>query len=84
MYDHIYWKLVKTSELNALIELSKTFMTGAEASTFLGMHHSHINNLQKQGTIKPDYLGSPEQIRLFRRDDVSKLKNLGHAKLAKA
>ncbi len=83
IYDLIYWKMVKTSKLNAVIELRKTYMTGAEASAFLGMHHSHISNLQKQGIIKPDYLGSPEQIRLFKRDDVSKLKKLGYAKLAK-
>lgn len=83
VYDLIYWKLVKTSKLNAVMKLRETYMTGAEASAFLGMHHSHISNLQKQGIIKPDYLGNPEPIRLFRRDDVSQLKNLGYAKPAK-
>jgi hypothetical protein len=36
-------------------------MTGTEASALLGMRHSHITNLQKQGLIKTYYMGKTDK-----------------------
>lgn len=71
----VYWRLVKRDELNDILKLKEEYLTGAEASNLLGMPHSHITNLQKQKLIKPYYLGKTDhKIRLFKREDVNKLK----------
>ena len=73
--DLVYWKLVKKSQLNEIIKLKKEYLTGAEASSLLGMRHSHITNLQTQGLIKAHYFGKTDiKIRLFKIDDINKLK----------
>jgi predicted RNA-binding Zn-ribbon protein involved in translation (DUF1610 family) len=70
----VYWRLIKKSELDQVIKLKEEYLTGAEASALLGMRHSHITNLQKQGLIKPYYMGKTDKkIRLFKRSDVLKL-----------
>ncbi|MCA4791195.1 TniQ family protein [Acinetobacter towneri] len=62
----VYWKLINKNELTEVLKLKDEFITGAEASTLLGMPHSHITNLQSQGLIKPYYFGKNEKkIRLF-------------------
>lgn len=74
--DLIYWKLIPREELSELLKLKEVYMTGTEASKLLGMRHSHITNLQKQGLIRPYYLGKTDtKIRLFKRDDVLRIKN---------
>ncbi|MCH7333988.1 TniQ family protein [Acinetobacter modestus] len=71
-----YWRLIKKSELNKILKLKEKYLTGAEASTILGMKHSHITNLHTQGLIKAYYLGKTDiKIRLFKRVDVLKLKD---------
>lgn len=73
--DLIYWKLVKKIELDEIIKLKEEYITGAEASSLLGMRHSHITNLQKQGIIIPYYFGKTDKkIRLFKKSDVLILK----------
>lgn len=75
-----YWKLIRKSELNEVLKLKEEYVTGAEASTILGMKHSHITNLHTQSLIKAYYMGKTDiKIRLFRRDDVLKLKNFNHS-----
>ncbi|WP_312049656.1 TniQ family protein [Acinetobacter courvalinii] len=72
-----YWKLIRKSELNEVLKLKEEYMTGAEASTILRMKHSHITNLHTQGLIKAYYMGKTDiKVRLFKRDDVLKLRNL--------
>lgn len=72
----IYWKLIPREELSEVLKLKEVYMTGAEASKLLGMRHSHITNLQKQGLIRPYYFGKTDtKIRLFKRDDVIRIKN---------
>jgi hypothetical protein len=67
----VYWRLIKKSELDQVIKLKEEYLTGTEASALLGMRHSHITNLQKQGLIKPYYMGKTDhKIRLFKRKDV--------------
>ena len=74
--DLVYWKLIPREELSEVLKLKEVYMTGTEASKLLGMRHSHITNLQKQGLIHPYYLGKTEtKIRLFKRDDVICIKN---------
>lgn len=68
-----YWKLVKKTQLDEIIKLKEEYLTGAEASTLLGMRHSHITNLQTQGIITPYYFGKTDvKIRLFKKSDVLK------------
>ncbi|MEG9134250.1 hypothetical protein VPJ54_19170, partial [Acinetobacter baumannii] len=43
-----------------------------------GMHKSHVTNLESQGLIEPVYFGTPKIIKLFKREDVIKLKELGY------
>lgn len=74
--DLVYWKLIPREELSEVLKLKEVYMTGTEASKLLGMRHSHITNLHKQGLIRPYYLGKTEtKIRLFKRDDVICIKN---------
>lgn len=69
--DLVYWKLVKKSQLYEIIKLKEEYLTGAEASSLLGMRHSHITNLQTQSLIIPYYFGKTDKkIRLFKRSDV--------------
>lgn len=69
--DLVYWKLVKKSQLYEIIKLKEEYLTGAEASSLLGMRHSHITNLQTQNLIIPYYFGKTDKkIRLFKRSDV--------------
>ncbi|WP_343597727.1 hypothetical protein [Acinetobacter sp.] len=71
----VYWKLVRQKEVDEVLKLKETYMTGAEASKLLGMPHSHITNLQAQDIIQAYYLGNSEyRIRLFKTKDVMKLK----------
>lgn len=72
--DLIYWKLIKKNELTEVLKFKGEFITGAEASTLLGMPHSHITNLQNQGLIRPYYFGNDDKkLRLFKKTDVLKL-----------
>lgn len=71
--DLIYWKLIYKNELTEVLDLKEEFITGAEASSLLGMRHSHITNLQKQGLIKPHYFGKTDKkVRLFNKNEVLK------------
>lgn len=74
--DLIYWKLIKKNELAKILKLKEEYVTGAEASTLLGMRHSHITNLQNQDLITPYYLGKTDKkVRLFKKVDILKLCN---------
>ncbi len=42
------------------------------------MHKSHVTNLETQGLIESVYLGTPKIIKLFKREDILKLKELGY------
>lgn len=70
----VYWKLVQQKDVDEVLKLKETYMTGAEASKLLDMPHSHITNLQTQGLIQPIYLGTGTPIRLFKRSDVQRIK----------
>lgn len=72
----VYWKLVQQKDVNEVLKLKETYMTGTEASKFLGMPHSHITNLHTQGLIQPIYLGTGTPIRLFKRSDVQRICHL--------
>lgn len=72
--DLTYWKLVKKSQLDEIIKFKEEYLTGAEASLYLGMRHSHITNLQTQGLIEGYYFGKTDKkVRLFKRSDILKL-----------
>lgn len=74
--DLIYWKLINKNELTEVLKLKEEYITGAEASTLLGMRHSHITNLQKIGIMKPHYLGKGDKkVRLFKKEDILKICN---------
>lgn len=78
IHDFLYWHFVERHELNKVLRLKKSYLTGTEASTLLGMHKSHVANLESQGLIEPVYFGTPKIIKLFKREDVLKLKELGY------
>ena len=71
--DLVYWKLIYKNELTEVLDLKEEFITGAEASSLLGMRHSHVTNLQNQGLIKPHYFGKTDKkVRLFNKNEVLK------------
>ncbi|MCT9370199.1 TniQ family protein [Acinetobacter baumannii] len=78
IHDFLYWHFIERNELNKVLRLKKSYLTGTEASTLLGMHKSHVTNLESQGLIEPVYFGTPKIIKLFKREDVIKLKELGY------
>lgn len=78
VHDFLYWHFVERHELNKVLRLKKSYLTGTESSTLLGMHKSHVTNLESQGLIEPVYFGTPKIIKLFKREDVLKLKELGY------
>ncbi|WP_151810624.1 TniQ family protein [Acinetobacter bereziniae] len=78
VHDFLYWHFIEKNELNEVLKLKKKYLTGTEASTLLGMHKSHVTNLESQGLIEPVYLGTPKIIKLFKRKDIINLKELGY------
>jgi len=60
----VYWKLVQQKDVDEVLKLKETYMTGAEASKLL----------HTQGLIQPIYLGTGTPIRLFKRSDVQRIK----------
>lgn len=80
VHDFVYWQLIRKEEFDIVIKLKEVYLTGGEASRALGMHRSHITNLQKQGLIKAVYLGSEHKVRLFKRTEVLALRERGYAK----
>ena len=59
--DLTYWKLIDKNELAEVFKAKRRIHTGAETSSLLGMRHSHVANLQKQGLIKPHFFGKTDK-----------------------
>ena len=69
----MYWKFVKTDDIDQVKALQKEYMTAIEASKLLGMHRTHIINLKAQGKIDSISFGESNSLNLYRREDVLKL-----------
>lgn len=73
LHDFVYWKFVKTDDIDQVKALQKEYMTAIEASKLLGMHRTHIINLKAQGKIDSISFGESNSLNLYRREDVLKL-----------
>lgn len=68
-------KYVQRDALTNIKILKEQYLTGVEASKYLGMPHQHITNLQSQGLIQAFYFGTENKVRLFLKKDVYSIKN---------
>lgn len=76
IYNFEYWRLVSRADILAIKNMRSRGFTAHEGSFFLGRHRTHLNNLKKQGIIKPihlekDTLGSLD---FYAKEDVINLK----------
>lgn len=65
LIDCIYWKLISIHDLKVILHIRQYYFTSSEASHFLGMHRSHINNLKRLGKITPSYVDTEERLDLY-------------------
>ncbi len=56
-----------------LIALLTEYVTTKDAGAILGMHRSHLPNLERRGLIASKVVGSVRKVRLYRRTDVEAL-----------
>lgn len=68
-------RYVQRDALTNIEILKEQYLTGVEASKYLGMSHQHITNLQSQGLIQAFYFGTDNKVRLFLKKDVYSIKN---------
>lgn len=74
----LYWKVVPYDQVVKALAIKKEYLTATEASRLMGMHKSHISNLQTQGLIKPLLFGEQHQIKLYKKTHVLKLIKEGY------
>ena len=80
LYDFVYWQFVSTADIDQIKSIQNEYMTAIEASTFLGMHRTHIINLKSQGLINSIPFGESNSLHLYKREDVIKLAEQGYGK----
>ncbi len=80
LYDYEYWQFVKKSDVDKVKTIQTEYMTASEASSLLGMHRTHVVNLQKQGLISPIELKISQKVNFYRREDVMHLAKRGYIK----
>jgi hypothetical protein len=67
------WRLVRRSNLEELEALLELHVTAAQAGTLLGMHRSHLPNLERRGVIASQVFGRRRKIRLYLKSEVEAL-----------
>jgi hypothetical protein len=67
------WRFVTRDEVEMVKQLRGKYFTATEAGNALGMHRTHMLNLEKQGLVEPLRFGKNKQLRLYERDTVRNL-----------
>lgn len=77
IYDYRYWKLILDTDVNNIKQIKEKYFTAYEGSIFLGRHRCHINNLKKQGIIKPYHapFDDDKRLDLYLKQDVEALRS---------
>ncbi|MFC3625185.1 hypothetical protein ACFOKJ_03370 [Vogesella amnigena] len=69
------WKFVPKESVDKILELKANYMTGKEAGIYLGIHSTHMRNLQRRGIVEPIVLKGRRTMHLYLRSDVENLKH---------
>lgn len=67
------WRFVTRDDVETVRQLRSRYFTATEAGRVLGMHRTHMLNLEKQELVQPLRFGKNKQLRLFERDAVREL-----------
>lgn len=67
------WRFVTREDVETVRQLRGRYFTATEAGRMLGMHRTHMLNLEKQGLVQPLRFGKNKQLRLYERNAVRKL-----------
>ncbi|WP_375591654.1 TniQ family protein [Chitiniphilus eburneus] len=67
------WRFVTREDVETVRQLRGRYFTATEAGRALGMHRTHMLNLEKQGLVQPLRFGQNKQLRLYERDAVREL-----------
>lgn len=67
------WRFVTREDVETVRQLRGRYFTATEAGRMLGMHRTHMLNLEKQGLVQPLRFGKNKQLRLYERDAVREL-----------
>lgn len=67
------WRFVTRDDVETVRQLRGRYFTATEAGRALGMHRTHMLNLEKQGLVQPLRFGKNKQLRLYERDAVREL-----------
>lgn len=71
--DLAIWQFVSRDDLETVKQLRDRYVTATEAGRMLGMHRTHMLNLEKQGIVQPLRFGKNKQLRLYERDAMQAL-----------
>lgn len=71
------WQLVQREEIERIQRLRRQYVTSTEAGRMLGMHRSHLPNLEKRGLVSSLRMGKNGRLRLYERTSVKALKQKG-------
>lgn len=67
------WRFVNRGDVEMVKQLRGKYLTATEAGRMLGMHRTHMLNLEKRGLVEPVRLGKNKQLRLYERNAVRDL-----------
>lgn len=67
------WRFVTSDDIETVRQIRGRYLTATEAGQMLGMHRTHMLNLEKQGLIEPLRFGKNRQLRLYERNAVRTL-----------
>ncbi|MGQ5525341.1 TniQ family protein [Chitinimonas sp. PSY-7] len=67
------WRFVTRDDVETVRQFRGRYFTATEAGRALGMHRTHMLNLEKQGLVQPLRFGKYKQLRLYERDAIREL-----------
>jgi hypothetical protein len=67
------WRFVTRDDIEMISRMRGRYVTATEAGRMLGMHRTHMLNLEKQGLVQPLRFGKNKQLRLYERDVIRSL-----------
>jgi len=75
------WRFVRRDDVEAVKQLRGKYVTATEAGRMLGMHRTHMLNLEKQGLVEPLRFGRNKMLRLYERKAIRDLVRQQHGAL---
>ncbi|MDN3576977.1 hypothetical protein QWZ03_09385 [Chitinimonas viridis] len=72
--QYSFWQRIAKQDVEKLERLLAKYVTATTASRMLGMHRSHVPNLERRGEIRSITVGDNFPVRLYLRSDVEALR----------